>query len=135
MFVLIPILLFIILFAPYLTVIPGNDGGLEYLFAYQWYKGQNLLHILSLHPPLKLILYSIFFKLFGFQSTAYIGLLFGIAGIYALYIIGCKLFNKKVALLSCSVVSIIRLISFRWCHGYPRLSYGRINSRFVCFLR
>src|ERR1700691_1771020 len=100
MLVLLPILLFIIIFVPYLNIIPGNDGGLEYNFAYQWYQGQNLLHILSLHPPLKLIIYSIFFKLFGYESTGYIGLLFGIAGIYALYVIGKKIFDKKVAILS-----------------------------------
>jgi 4-amino-4-deoxy-L-arabinose transferase-like glycosyltransferase len=100
MIALLPILLYVILFIPYIPIIPGNDGGLEYLFAYQWYLGQNLLHILSLHPPLKLILYGVFFKLFGYESTGYMGLLFGIAGIYALYIIAKKIFDKKIAILS-----------------------------------
>src|SRR5579859_649116 len=100
MYVLVPIFLFVILFTPSLFLIPGNDGALEFLFANQWYVGKNLLQLLSLHTPFKLILYSLFFKLFGFQSTGFIGLLFGIAGICALYFIGKKLFDEKVALLS-----------------------------------
>ena len=100
MYVLLPILLFVVLFAPSLFLIPGNDGSLEFMFANQLYIGKNLLYILSLHTPFKLILYSIFFKLFGYQSTGFIGLFFGIAGIYAMYFIGKKLFDEKVALLS-----------------------------------
>ncbi len=100
MYFLLPIAVFVILFIPYLYLLPGNDGGLEYMFAHQWYVGDNLLKILSLHPPFKLMLFSLFFKLFGYQSTGYIGLLFGVVGIYTLYVIGKKLFDEKVALIS-----------------------------------
>jgi len=100
MLILLPIVVFIILYVPSLTLIPGNDGGLEYGFAQQWFVGKNLLQILSLHPPFKLMLFSLFFKLFGYQSTGWIGLLFGIGGIVALYLIGEKLFDKRVALIS-----------------------------------
>lgn len=142
MFVLIPILLYIILFVPYITIIPGNDGGLEYLFSYQWYKGQYLLHLLSLHPPLKLILYSIFFKLFGFQSTGYVGLIFGIAGIYALYIIGSKLFSKKVAVLSAVLLASSGLylsVGVMGIHDYLMtvlilIAYAfYVNSRYIYY--
>jgi hypothetical protein len=73
MLFLLPIVVFVILFSPYLYLIPGNDGGLEYGFAAQWFLGKNILHMLSLHPPFKLMLFSVFFKLFGYQSTGYIG--------------------------------------------------------------
>jgi 4-amino-4-deoxy-L-arabinose transferase-like glycosyltransferase len=100
MFVLLPIAIYIFLYVPYLYLLPGNDGGLEYMFAHQWYLGNNLLQILSLHPPFKVMLFSLFFKLFGYQSTGYIGLLFGVIGIYTMYQIGKKLFDEKVALIS-----------------------------------
>lgn len=95
-FALLPVIVFIILYIPSLNLVPGNDGGLEYNFSQQWYSGDKLLQLLSLHPPFKLMLFSLFFKLFGYQSTGWIGLLFGIAGIVALYYIGKKLFDKKV---------------------------------------
>ncbi len=94
------IAVFVILFVPYLFLIPGNDGGLEYMFAHQWYVGNNSLHILSLHPPFKLMLFSLFFRLFGYQSTGFIGLFFGILGIYTMYRIARKLFDEKVAIIS-----------------------------------
>src|SRR6266550_974230 len=100
MYLILPIIVFIILYLPNLYLIPGNDGELEYMFAHQWYIGDNLFKILSLHPPFKLMLFSLFFKLFGYQSTGWIGLLFGIIGIYTLYVIAAKLFDKKVAFIS-----------------------------------
>lgn len=105
MYLLLPIALFVSLFAPYLYVIPSNDGDLEYIFANNWLLGNNRIQILSLHPPFKLILFSIFFKDFGYQSIGYIGLLFGILGIYALYVIAKKLFDEKVALLSAALLA------------------------------
>src|SRR5947207_7007968 len=112
MIILLPIVVFIILYIPSLTIIPGNDGGLEYGFAQQWYLGKNLLHILSLHPPFKLMLFSLFFKLFGYQSTGWIGLIFGIGGIVALYLIGGKLFDKRVAVFSSFLLSTSGLFFF-----------------------
>jgi len=97
---LIPIVIYLILYVQYLFLIPGNDGGLEFMFANRWYTGDNILQLLSLHPPFKLILNSFFYQFFGYWSTGWIGLIFGIAGIYALYLIGKKLFDKKVAILS-----------------------------------
>jgi 4-amino-4-deoxy-L-arabinose transferase-like glycosyltransferase len=97
---LLPIGIFVALFVPFLYVIPANDGNLEFKFANSWFIGNNRIELLSLHPPFKLILFSLFFKLFGYNSIGYIGLIFGIAGIIALYFIAKKLFDKQVALLS-----------------------------------
>jgi len=103
---ILPIALYIFLFIPYLYLIPSNDGSLEYLFANNWLIGDNRLQLLSLHPPFKLILFSIFFKSLGYGSIGYVGLLFGILGIAALYIIGKKLFDGNVALLSSVLLSL-----------------------------
>ena len=97
---LIPAGIYLIFFVPYLSVIPGNDGGLEFMFANRWYTHDNLMQLLSLHPPFKLILNSFFYQFFGYWSTGWIGLIFGIAGIYAIYLVAQKLFDRKVALLS-----------------------------------
>lgn len=100
MYLLLPIILFIVFFVPYLYLIPGNDGNLEFSFAHNWYIGANRYQILSLHPPFKLLLFSLFFKIFGYGSIGYIGLVFGIIGIIALYFVAKKLFDKNVAFLS-----------------------------------
>ena len=105
MALLLPVFTFILLFVSYLFVIPANDGALEFMFANQWFRGDNMLQILSLHPPFKLILNSFFYKFFGYQSTGFIGLIFGIVGIVALYYIAKKLFDKRVALLSSTLLA------------------------------
>ena len=97
---LLPIGIFVALFAPFLCVIPANDGDLEFKFANSWLIGENRIQLLSLHPPFKLMLFSFFFRLFGYNSIGYIGLIFGIAGIIAIYFVAKKLFDKQVALLS-----------------------------------
>lgn len=142
MLILLPIVVFIILYVPSLTLIPGNDGGLEYGFAQQWYLGKNLLHILSLHPPFKLMLFSLFFKLFGYQSTGWIGLIFGIGGIVALYLIGEKLFDKRVALISSLLLATSGLFlsnGIFGIHDFLMTSlilvafYFYLNSRYIWY--
>ena len=100
MLLLLPVILFIIIFLPYLSLIPGNDGNYEIIDAYHWFLGDNLLKLLSSHPPFKLILFNFFYNYFGLHSFGYIGLFFGIIGIIALYHIGKELFDKQTALLS-----------------------------------
>lgn len=105
MFFLLPIALYIILFIPYISVIPSNDGNLEFILANDWYTNQNRFHLLSLHPPAKYILFSFFYQIFGYNSIGYIGLLLGAAGIYALYLIAKKFFDKKIAVLSAMLLA------------------------------
>ena len=106
MFALIlPILLYIFLLVPYLYLIPSNDGSLEFLQSKQWLLGHNYITLMLDHPPLKLILFSFIFKLFGYHTYGYIGLLFGIFGIIAIYYIAKKLFDEKVAFLSAFLMS------------------------------
>jgi 4-amino-4-deoxy-L-arabinose transferase-like glycosyltransferase len=135
MYLLLPIVVFVILYIPSLNLIPGNDGGLEYGFAQQWYLGDNLLKILSLHPPLKLMLFSLFFKLFGYQSTGWIGLVFGIAGIVALYYIGKKLFDEKVAFISSLLLATSGLFLSNGVFGiHDFLMTTLILIAFFCYL-
>ena len=135
MFLLLPIVVFVILYVPSLNLIPGNDGGLEYSFAQQWYAGDHVLKILSLHPPLKLMLFSMFFKLFGYQSTGWIGLFFGIAGIVALYYIGKKLFDEKVALIGSLLLATSGLFLSNGIFGiHDFLMTTLILVAFYCYL-
>lgn len=135
MYLVLPIIVFVILYIPSLTLIPGNDGGLEYGFAQQWYHGTNILQILSLHPPFKLMLFSIFFKLFGNESTGWIGLFFGIAGIVALYFIGKKLFDEKVAFMSSILLATSGLFLSNGIFGiHDFLMTTLILIAFFCYL-
>ncbi|HSX08911.1 MAG TPA: glycosyltransferase family 39 protein [Candidatus Saccharimonadales bacterium] len=97
---LLPLIIFSALFIPYLFLVPSNDGNLEFTLSSQWLHGQNIFYLISFHPPFKLILFSIFFKLFGYSSFGFVGLLLGLTGVTAVYFIAKKLFDEKVALLS-----------------------------------
>lgn len=106
MWLLVPIVLFTALFIPYLYLIPGNDGNLEYLFAYHTFQGDQLANWLLTHPPFKLLLFILFFNLFGYLSIGYVGLLVGVAGIVALYFISKTLFDEKAAIISAILLAL-----------------------------
>lgn len=105
MIILLPIVLFSILAAPYLFLIPGGDGDVEFKFAYLILHG-TWPHEFILHPPLILALMDFFYFLFGYWSTNFLGLMLGIAGIVAFYYIAKDLFNKKIAILSSCLLSL-----------------------------
>lgn len=98
--ILLPITLYLLLFIPFISLIPGNDGSLELNFSDFWLLNQNRLQLISLHPPFKLILFSTLYQVFGYHSIGFIGLLFGILGIIAMYYVAKKIFDESVALLS-----------------------------------
>src|SRR5258708_1320290 len=106
MYVLLPISLYIILFSPYLFLIPSNDGNLEFILANDWYINHNRFWLLSLHPPVKYLLFSFFFQTFGYKNISFIGLFLGVAGIYALYLIAKYFFGEKTALFSSLLLAI-----------------------------
>lgn len=111
MWLLVPIAIFTALFIPYLYLIPGNDGNLEYLFAYHTQHGDHFNNWLLTHPPFKLFLFILFFNLFGYMAIGYVGLLMGIAGIVALYFLAKTLFDEKTALLSSLLLALSGLYS------------------------
>src|SRR5260221_5116125 len=100
MYFFLPVILYAILLAPFVSTIPANDGSLELMLANQRLLNDNRFQLLSLHPPFKYLLFSFFFQNFGYTYTGYLGIFFGISGIIALYFIAKKIFDTKVALIS-----------------------------------
>lgn len=106
MIIFLPILLFTLIAAPYLFLIPGGDGDVELKFAYLIANGNYSSQLLTFHPPFTLFLFNLFFSLFGAWSISILGLLLGIAGIIAIYHIGKTLFDKKIAILSSILLAL-----------------------------
>lgn len=103
---LLPIGLFILLFYPFLYVIPSGDGNVEFLLANKVYDGSYFTNWFSYHPPLKLFITNFFFTFFGYWSYGYVGLVLGCIGIFAMYKIGEKLFDKNVGILSAILLAL-----------------------------
>lgn len=106
MIVFLPVILFSIIAAPYIFLVPGGDGDGEFKLAHALLSGNYSGHLLVFHPPFPLFLFDAFFLAFGYWSTGILGLLLGISGIVALYYIGKKLFDKKVAILSSCLLAL-----------------------------
>lgn len=100
MIVLLPIILFILVYLPYVFLIPGGDGGAEFRTAYDLFHGHYFTSTNIYHPPLKAALFALFFKLFGVWSYGFVGLIMGSIGIYALFHLVKMLFDTKTAMLS-----------------------------------
>lgn len=106
MLLFLPLFLYVILLAPYLQLIPANDANTEFLFSMNFYRGEYFSNWVNFHPPVKLILFSLFFKLFGFWTYNYVGFLLGIAGIIAIYFAAKKMFDEKTALISAFLLAL-----------------------------
>jgi len=107
LFLLLPsIAIFILLLLPYMNVIPYLDGDGEFRIAVNFYHGHYLSNWMPYHPPLKLLLSSLIFHLFGFFSYSYIGCLLGVVGIIAFYFIAEVLFDKRTAVISSVLLSV-----------------------------
>jgi 4-amino-4-deoxy-L-arabinose transferase-like glycosyltransferase len=104
--IFLPILLFSLSFLPFFYLIPGGDGDVEFKLAYLLLHGNYSPSLLTFHPPFTLFLFDIFFTLFGYWSTGFLGFLLGILGIIALYHIGKELFDKRIALISSSLLAL-----------------------------
>jgi 4-amino-4-deoxy-L-arabinose transferase-like glycosyltransferase len=104
MFVLIPIIVFSILFSQGVGSIPYLDGNIQFLMDFSFHSG-GLEALLgnsswgSVHPPFKQFVSSVFFSLFGVNQLVYtsIGWLIGICAIYFFYQLTKSLINKSVA--------------------------------------
>ena len=106
MIVILPIILFVLIYLPYLFLIPGGDGNLEFSLAVSMFQGTFFTHHLIFHPPFKLFLFTLFFPYFGYWSYSLVGLILGCFGIYALFEIAEEIFNKKIALLSSFLLAV-----------------------------
>lgn len=96
------LILFSSLFLPFLNSIPYLDGNIYLVQSTDFYTGgfeKYFKNWVSVHPPFKPFISSIFFKAAGINPYAYnaIGYLFGIFGIIGLFYLSKKIFNKNIA--------------------------------------
>src|SRR5579883_2631729 len=100
------VFVFTILFTPFVGLIPYLDGDTEFLIAVNFYLGKYLSNWMPYHPPLKLLIASILFHLFGFSSYSILGYFFGVIGIIAFYYIVESLFDKQTACIGSLLLSL-----------------------------
>src|SRR5471030_3296241 len=100
MFAFPAVILYLLLFLPFIGVVPYLDGNTEFIIASNFYFGKYFSHWIPYHPPMKLFLSNILFHTFGFSAYSGVGYALGLIGIYAMYVIAKSLFDKKTALIA-----------------------------------
>lgn len=100
---LLPLALFVALYVPFLDILPYLDGNIDLVKSSDFYSGgigRLLANWNSMHPPLKQILSSVSFGVFGVgqKSFNFIGLPFGLFGIIFIYLLARRLTNTTSAL-------------------------------------
>jgi len=98
------VLLFSVLFLPFLKTIPYLDGNIDFVQVHDFYKGgfeEYFKNWSSVHPPLKLFIAQIFFGLFGVNAISYnlVGFMLGIIGVVSLFYLAKKLTGEKTAFI------------------------------------
>lgn len=109
---ILAIIFFLFLLLPFVNSILHRDGNIEFVEAIDFYNGgfkeffKNWSQ--AIHPPLKILLVSFLFKIFGSTSFSYTfcGIVIGILGISFFYFLAKDLFDKKVASASCFFLAI-----------------------------
>ncbi len=104
-FLIISILILLIFFFLFLNAFPFLDGNIDFVQSVNFYeKGLTGYFKLwpSVHPPLKILLTGLFYKLFGLTTVSYnlIGLIFAVVGIVSIFGLSKRLFGHKPARLS-----------------------------------
>ena len=90
--------------------IPYLDGAIDFVQSYQLFSGGfiNLFsHWGSLHPPLKPLMVSALFSLFGVTERSYtlLGVGVGVVGVISAYLLGLRIGGKTVGRLLCIFVA------------------------------
>ena len=101
-YLLLSFIIYSALLIPFLNIIPYLDGNIDFVKSYDFYYGglqRYLSNWQSVHPPLKVFVASLFFKIGGFNVVSYnlTGLLFGVIGLTFFYSLSNILFNKSIA--------------------------------------
>ncbi len=117
--VLIPVLLFVILLLPFLGNLPCSDAGFDFSNAKEFYLHEGLAMFLTpppkqfvkvypMHPPLKYVLASVFFKIGGVNQYSYnlMGIFVGILGILSIYGLGKEIGNRNIGIISALLLAI-----------------------------
>lgn len=104
-FLLIALAIFLMLIIPFINAIPYLDGNIEFIYIHHFYVGgfhEYFLRDPSVHPPFKVLLFSSLFHIFGISTFVYDigGLFFGCFGIFSMYYLASRLFNKNTARIS-----------------------------------
>lgn len=81
---------FFIIHLPFLTALPYLDGNIDFVQTHDFYTGgfsRYFANWTSVHPPLKIMLASVFYTIFGFSVFAYnlLGLLMGLLGLWGMH--------------------------------------------------
>ncbi len=101
--VLLPaLILFSLLFLPFIDSYPHLDGNIDFVKSYDFYKGgidQYSGNWRSVHPPLKFLITNTLYHIFGLNYLVFnlIGYILGLVGISALFLLAKKLFNSQIA--------------------------------------
>src|SRR3989344_2056378 len=112
----LPPILFLILLLPLLTVKTCSDASYDYSNAQEVFRhglqlsspSDSLRTTYPLHPPLKYLLTSGFFRLGGVNQLSFnlMGILLGIVGIVSMYGLGKQISNRSVGIISALLLSI-----------------------------
>ncbi len=113
-FVLISIVFFLILTIPFINTLPYMDGNIDFVQTLDFYQGgmsQYFSNWNTVHPPLKLLLTTPLYLIFGVSPISYsaLGIIFGIIGITSIYFLTKELFGKFSGNLAALFFSIYPL--------------------------
>ncbi len=109
--ILLPLIIFSILYLPFVSTLPYLDGNIQFNMSYDVYAGgigNYFMQWKSVHPPFKFIADSIFFRMFGVNPATYniLGYIFGLLGIIYLFKLSKSILNKKTAFFASLLLSV-----------------------------
>ena len=96
---------------------------------YSYFVEANIQPTRPHHPPLSVLLYGASWLLFGPSAASFrlVSILFGIAGLYFIYLIAEFLYNEKIALYS------LVLAAFAFWHILASLQVGQHGALIIVF--
>lgn len=105
---------FLLLTIPYVNILPYMDGNIDFVQTIDFNQGglsQYFSNWNTVHPPLKLLLTTPFYFIFGISPISYsiLGIISGILGIISIYFLTKDLFGKNAGNLAALFFSIYPL--------------------------
>ncbi|MFQ5492980.1 MAG: glycosyltransferase family 39 protein [Candidatus Dojkabacteria bacterium] len=106
----LPVTLVVLLTGLFASTLPYLDGNIDFVQSMDFFEGgfdQLIANWASIHPPFKVLLGSTAIKLFGVSHIIYnlIGITISIIGVVFAYLLGSRLFSKKVGLIFALLIS------------------------------